>query len=33
MEFFTNMDTVLRILAVGLVGVWIAYLCKGDFIE
>ena len=33
MEFFSNMDIVLRILAVGLVIVWIAYLCKGDFVE
>ena len=33
MEFFTNMDMVLNILAVGLVGIWIVYLCKGDFIE
>ena len=33
MDFFTNMDMVLSILAVGFVIVWIAYLCKGDFIE
>jgi len=33
MDFFTNMDMVLSILAVGFVIVWIAYLCKGDFVE
>ena len=33
MDFFTNMDMVLSILTVGFVIVWIAYLCKGDFVE